>query len=117
MLHTFAGTGGGERAKLLGTGGGMRFSKLILALSMSAVLAFGQTHEKADSGGKKEGIKVHGHWKLVTLACVNGDNGLACPTGPQFNVYFGGKLVKSKDVVVVADRLGSVRANSNGERI
>ena len=33
----------------------------------------------------------------------------------QYNVYFGGKLVKSKGVVVVTDRLGSVRANSNGE--
>ena len=36
---------------------------------------------------------------------------------PQYNVYFGGKLVKSKGVVVVTDRLGSVRANSNGERM
>ncbi len=33
----------------------------------------------------------------------------------SYNVYFGGKLVKSKGVVVVTDRLGSVRANSNGE--
>jgi RHS repeat-associated protein len=31
-------------------------------------------------------------------------------------VYFGGKLVQSKGVTVVTDRLGSVRANSNGER-
>jgi RHS repeat-associated protein len=34
-----------------------------------------------------------------------------------YNVYFGGKLVKSKGVVVATDRLGSVRANSNGERM
>lgn len=52
----------------------MRFSRLILALSMSAVLAFGQAkqdgeqpnqnHKKADPGGRNEGIKVHGHWVL-----------------------------------------------------
>ena len=30
-----------------------------------------------------------------------------------YNVYFGGKLVKGKDGVVVTDRLGSVRANGN----
>jgi YD repeat-containing protein len=49
--------------------------------------------------------------KLITVNCDNG----ACG-GPQYNVYFGGKLVKSKGVVVVTDRLGSVRANSNGEQ-
>jgi RHS repeat-associated protein len=58
-----------------------------------------------------------GGQKLVTLPCVTGENGLGCPAGPQYNVYFGGKLVKSKGVVVVTDRLGSVRANSNGERM
>jgi RHS repeat-associated protein len=58
-----------------------------------------------------------GGQKLVTLACVMGDNGLGCPGGNQYNVYFGGKLVKSKGLVVAADRLGSVRANSNGERM
>jgi hypothetical protein len=52
----------------------MGFPRLILVLSMSAVLAFGQAkqdrvqpdqkHEKADSGGKNEGIKVHGQWVL-----------------------------------------------------
>jgi len=31
---------------------------------MSAMLAFGQAHEKRDSGGKNEGIRVHGHWVL-----------------------------------------------------
>ena len=42
--------------------------------------------------------------------------------GPQFgttlegiNIYFGGKLLQSKGVWVATDRLGSVRANSNGE--
>ena len=52
----------------------MRFSRLILVLSMGAVLAFGQTHEKADSGGKNEGIKVHGHW---VLEIKNTDGSLA----------------------------------------
>ena len=33
------------------------------------------------------------------------------------NVYFGGKLMRSAGVTVVTDRLGSVRANSNGERM
>ena len=42
--------------------------------------------------------------------------------GPQFgtvlegiNIYFGGKLLQSKGVWVATDKLGSVRANSNGE--
>jgi hypothetical protein len=34
---------------------------------------------------------------------------------PVYNVYFKGKLVKSKGVVVVTDRPGSVRRNANGE--
>src|SRR5579883_1795254 len=32
------------------------------------------------------------------------------------NIYFGGRLVVSNGVPVVTDRLGSVRANANGER-
>ena len=47
--------------------------------------------------------------KLATKTCTS----TGCPIA--YNVYFGGKLVKSKGVVVVTDRLGSVRANSNGE--
>jgi RHS repeat-associated protein len=57
-----------------------------------------------------------GGQKLVTQACLSQESGLGC-TAPQYNVYFGGKLVKSKGVVVVTDRLGSVRANSLGERM
>src|ERR1035441_6946713 len=53
---------------------------------------------------------IGGH-KLVTLTCQS-----ECAP-PQYNVYFGGKLVKSKGVVVVTDRLGSVRANAVGERM
>ena len=52
-----------------------------------------------------------GGQKLVTLTCQS-----ECAP-PQYNVYFGGKLVKSKGVVVVTDRLGSVRANAVGERM
>ena len=62
----------------------MGFPRVILVLSMSAVLAFGQTrqdrvqpdqkHEKAYSGGKNEGIKVHGHW---VLEIKNPDGSLA----------------------------------------
>ncbi len=32
------------------------------------------------------------------------------------NVYLGGKLIRANGVTVVTDRLGSVRANANGER-
>jgi RHS repeat-associated protein len=53
-----------------------------------------------------------GGQKLVTLSC-SADNGCGVP---QYNVYFGGKLVMSKGAVVVTDRLGSVRA-SGGERM
>ena len=58
-----------------------------------------------------------GGQKLVTLPCVSTENGLGCPVGNQYNVYFGGRLVKSKGVAVATDRLGSVRANSNGEKM
>jgi len=45
-----------------------------LALSMSAVLAFGQAKEKTDSRGNNEGVKVHGHW---VLEIKNPDGSLA----------------------------------------
>ena len=42
---------------------------------------------------------------------------LPYPSGQQtYSLYFGGKLVVSDGVAVVTDRLGSVRANGNGER-
>ena len=53
-----------------------------------------------------------GGQKLVTEACTAAGCG-----APQYNVYFGGKLVQSKGVVVVTDRLGSVRANTAGEQM
>jgi len=33
------------------------------------------------------------------------------------SVYFGGKLIRSQGVTVATDRLGSVRANANGEKM
>jgi YD repeat-containing protein len=47
-----------------------------------------------------------GGQKLVTQACTS-----AGCSAPQYNVYFGGKLVKSKGALVLTDRLGSVRAS------
>jgi RHS repeat-associated protein len=55
-----------------------------------------------------------GGQKLATMACLegSGDNGGWGCTGWQYNVYFGGKLLLSKGVQVVMDRLGSVRATA-----
>ena len=54
-----------------------------------------------------------GGQKLVTLPCTSvGER--ADVLGGEYNVYFGGKLVKSKGMAVVTDRLGSVRANWAG---
>jgi RHS repeat-associated protein len=66
-----------------------------------------------------------GGQKLMTKQCWVDQNGFPhCPggnggnSGDYFNTYFGGKLVKSKNTVVVAtDRLGSVRANSSGDQL
>ena len=57
-----------------------------------------------------------GGQKLATTVCTGEDDGTGCqPT--TYNVYFGGKLVKSKGAVVATDRLGSVRASSTGDRM
>jgi RHS repeat-associated protein len=57
-----------------------------------------------------------GGQKLMTKQCTLDGNGNPVCSAAAFNTYFGGKLVKSKSVVVATDRLGSVRANSNGEQ-
>jgi len=44
--------------------------------------------------------------KLTTLSCYGG---LFSCSAPRYNVYFKGKLVKSKGNLVVTDRTGSVR--------
>ena len=56
-----------------------------------------------------------GGQKLATAVCMGQEDGTGC--GTTYNVYFGGKLVKSKGAVVATDRLGSVRASSTGDRM
>ena len=63
-----------------------------------------------------------GGQKLMTTRCVphtyhqgEPDEYTVMECTNAYNVYFGGKLVKSKGVVVATDRLGSVRGNGNGE--
>uniref|UniRef100_Q024Q7 YD repeat protein n=1 Tax=Solibacter usitatus (strain Ellin6076) TaxID=234267 RepID=Q024Q7_SOLUE len=67
-----------------------------------------QFRGKAIQDGLVRRLRISGQ-KLATKTCTS----TGCPIA--YNVYFGGKLVRSKGVVVVTDRLGSVRANSNGE--
>ena len=50
------------------------------------------------------------------MPCTALESGRTC-LAAQYNVYFGGQLVKSKGMAVVTDRLGSVRANWAGERM
>jgi RHS repeat-associated protein len=52
--------------------------------------------------------------KLETYSCLN-NNGTWSSTLEGINIYFGGKLLQVKGVWVATDKLGSVRANSNGE--
>ena len=59
--------------------------------------------------------------KLVTLTCAyndvsGGDGSFSYAVGGR-NLYFKGKMIRAGLVTVVTDRLGSVRANSNGERM
>jgi RHS repeat-associated protein len=52
--------------------------------------------------------------KLETYSCLTNSSGFYS-TLEGINIYFGGKLLQAKGVWVATDRLGSVRANSNGE--
>jgi RHS repeat-associated protein len=52
--------------------------------------------------------------KLETYSCLTNSSGFYS-TLEGINIYFGGKLLQVKGVWVATDRLGSVRANSNGE--
>jgi len=56
--------------------------------------------------------------RLVTMGCTNPSGNPPQPTClvQGENVYFGRKLLVSNGVTVVTDRLGSVRANTQGER-
>src|SRR6202040_4070459 len=54
---------------------------------------------------------------LLTVPCAyNLDQTWGCSAAKP-NVYFGGKLIQVNRVLVATDRLGSVRANSSGERM
>jgi RHS repeat-associated protein len=60
--------------------------------------------------------------KIATYTCGYDSNGVFSYIVKYRNVYFGGKLIRSIDsyghgATVVTDRLGSVRANSSGERL
>jgi RHS repeat-associated protein len=55
--------------------------------------------------------------RLVTVGCTNPSaNPLPTCTVQGQNVYYGRKLLVSNGVNVVTDRLGSVRANTQGEK-
>ena len=56
-----------------------------------------------------------GGQKLATVSCPQDSNGVPHCTAPNYNTYFGGKLIVANGVTVATDRLGSVRANGNGE--
>jgi RHS repeat-associated protein len=59
-----------------------------------------------------------GGQKLQAFSCTT-DSGSGNPNcGVQTtNIYFGGKLITTNGINVATDRLGSVRANTSGERI
>jgi RHS repeat-associated protein len=54
--------------------------------------------------------------RLATLVCTGEDDGTGCQPR-MYDVYFGGKLVRSRGALVATDRLGSVRASSTGDRM
>jgi RHS repeat-associated protein len=60
-----------------------------------------------------------GGQRLLTVKCTYTDYvnalGVNCVDAGT-NMYFGGKLMQSRGVGVTTDRLGSVRANGNGEQ-
>jgi RHS repeat-associated protein len=58
-----------------------------------------------------------GGQRMATAQCnYQGNNQPHCWVGGNNNIYFAGKMVMSRGVIVATDRLGSVRANGNGER-
>ena len=76
----------------------------------------GKRVKKVATGAEEFYFYGIGGQKLATMVCVGPEDGQGC--GPTlYNVYFGGKLVKSKGAVVATDRLGSVRASSTGDRM
>jgi RHS repeat-associated protein len=77
-----------------------------------------------DPSGKRVAQVPGNTWTLYfydifgkQIATLSGDSSYPnTPVSGTTNVYFGSKLVQANGVTVVTDRLGSVRANSNGER-
>jgi len=55
--------------------------------------------------------------QLRQFTLVKDEQGHVTLTAGGENVYFGGKLIRSQGVTVATDRLGSVRANGNGEKM
>jgi RHS repeat-associated protein len=62
-----------------------------------------------DPWGKRVGVGTQVYFYSLSGQRLTGPNGV--------NRYFGGKLLQSNGVGVATDRLGSVRANGNGERM
>jgi RHS repeat-associated protein len=62
-----------------------------------------------DPWGKRVAVGTQVYFYSLSGQRLTGPNGV--------NRYFGGKLIQSNGVGVATDRLGSVRANGNGERM
>ena len=76
----------------------------------------GKRVKKVGAGAEEFYFYGIGGQKLATTVCTGEDDGTGCqPT--MYDVYFGGKLVRSRGAVVATDRLGSVRASSTGDRM
>jgi RHS repeat-associated protein len=76
----------------------------------------GKRVKKTVTGAEEFYFYGIGGQRLATTVCTGEDDGTGCQ--PRvYDVYFGGKLVKSRGAVVATDRLGSVRASSNGDRM
>src|SRR5581483_10699904 len=84
-----------------------------------------------DPWGKRVKVSVSGQdqWFFYSITgqrvgtfVVNANGSMDVATDPQtlkreVNRYFGGKLIQSNGLLVATDRLGSVRANSNGDQM
>src|SRR5581483_2869357 len=84
-----------------------------------------------DPLGKRVKVNINGQdqWFFYSITgqrvgtfVVNPDGSMDVATDPQtlkreVNRYFGGKLIQSNGLLVATDRLGSVRANSNGDQM
>jgi RHS repeat-associated protein len=84
---------------------------------MAGSSSAGRTSRTRSVGTKISGeeyARLEAGQKLETYTSSWGSGGFASGLA-GINIYFGGKLLQSKGVWVATDRLGSVRANSNGE--